>query len=173
MPLRQGILEDLVDVTEMARHMQPISFPGDSANHHSISNCLLCFQSALSLSPKHADESLCFQTFGGFPLPQPTRNVLPLFLDLVYQLPHMRVSSVCANNWASLVFGCYRRQETWVRWLGGEDSPGERNGNPLQYSCLENPMDRGAWWATVHAWGRRELDMTEQLTLLTTTHATN
>ena len=29
-------------------------------------------------------------------------------------------------------------------------SPGERNGNPLQYSCLENPMDRGAWWATVY-----------------------
>ena len=29
-------------------------------------------------------------------------------------------------------------------------SPGEANGNPLQYSCLENPMDRGAWWATVH-----------------------
>ena len=29
-------------------------------------------------------------------------------------------------------------------------SPGEENGNPLQYSCLENPMDRGAWRATVH-----------------------
>ena len=29
-------------------------------------------------------------------------------------------------------------------------SPGEGNGNPLQYSCLGNPMDRGAWWATVH-----------------------
>jgi len=29
-------------------------------------------------------------------------------------------------------------------------SPGEGNGYPLQYSCLENPMDRGAWWATVH-----------------------
>ena len=29
-------------------------------------------------------------------------------------------------------------------------SPGERNGNPLQYSCLENPTDGGAWWATVH-----------------------
>ena len=28
--------------------------------------------------------------------------------------------------------------------------PWEGNGNPLQYSCLENPMDRGAWWATVH-----------------------
>ena len=30
-------------------------------------------------------------------------------------------------------------------------SPGKENGNPLQYSCLENPMDRGAWWATVHS----------------------
>ena len=41
-------------------------------------------------------------------------------------------------------------QETWVDPLGREDSPGEGNGNPLQYSCLENPMDGGAWWATVH-----------------------
>ena len=29
-------------------------------------------------------------------------------------------------------------------------SPGEGNGNPFQYSCLKNPMDRAAWWATVH-----------------------
>jgi len=29
-------------------------------------------------------------------------------------------------------------------------SPGEGNGNPLQYPCLENPMDRGVWWAPVH-----------------------
>ena len=29
-------------------------------------------------------------------------------------------------------------------------SPGEGNGNPLEYSCLENPVDREAWWATVH-----------------------
>ena len=33
---------------------------------------------------------------------------------------------------------------------GSGRSPGEGNGNPLQYSCLENPMDRGAWWDTVH-----------------------
>ena len=33
---------------------------------------------------------------------------------------------------------------------GLERSPGEGNGSPLQYSCLENPMDRGVWWATVH-----------------------
>ena len=33
---------------------------------------------------------------------------------------------------------------------GSERSPGEENGNPLQYSCLENPTDGGAWGATVH-----------------------
>ena len=33
---------------------------------------------------------------------------------------------------------------------GSGRSPGEGNGNPLQYSCLENSMDGGAWWATVH-----------------------
>ena len=33
---------------------------------------------------------------------------------------------------------------------GSGGSSGEGNGNPLQYSCLENSMDRGAWWATVH-----------------------
>ena len=43
---------------------------------------------------------------------------------------------------------------------GSERSPGEGNGNPLQYSCLENTMDRGAWWATVHG-GHKESDMTE------------
>ena len=38
-------------------------------------------------------------------------------------------------------------------------SPGEGNGNPLQYSCLKNAMDRGVWWATVH--GVTGSDMTE------------
>ena len=33
---------------------------------------------------------------------------------------------------------------------GLERSPGEGNGNPLQYSCLENPRDRGAWWAAIY-----------------------
>ena len=44
---------------------------------------------------------------------------------------------------------------------GSGRSTGEGNGNPLQYSCLENPMDRGAWWATVH--GIAELDTTAQM----------
>ena len=41
---------------------------------------------------------------------------------------------------------------------GSRRSPGEGNGNPLQYSCLENPMDRGVWQATVHK-GHKESDM--------------
>ena len=56
----------------------------------------------------------------------------------------------------------------WVRSGGDQGSipesgrsTGERNGNPLPQSRLENPMDRGAWWATVHA-----VTKNEQLTLL-------
>ena len=43
--------------------------------------------------------------------------------------------------------------------LGLGRSPGEGNGNPLYYPCLENPMDREAWWARVHR--ALESDMTE------------
>ena len=42
--------------------------------------------------------------------------------------------------------------------LGLGRSPGEGHGNPLQYACLENPMDRGAWWATVHMVAKRWTD---------------
>ena len=44
---------------------------------------------------------------------------------------------------------------------GSGRSPGGGSGNPLQYFCLNNPMDRGAWWATYSPWGRKESDMTE------------
>ena len=45
-------------------------------------------------------------------------------------------------------------QEMWVRIPGLGRSPGEGNGNPLQDSCLGNPMDRGAWKAMVHGIAR-------------------
>ena len=50
------------------------------------------------------------------------------------------------------------RDAGWIPGLGR--SPGGGPGNPLQYSCLENPMDRGAWRATVHR-GREESDTTK------------
>ena len=54
--------------------------------------------------------------------------------------------------------------ETWVRSLGWKD-PLEKGmaGYPLPYSCLENSMDRGAWWATVH--GVTKIQTTELLSL--------
>ena len=40
--------------------------------------------------------------------------------------------------------------------LGSGRSPAREHGNPLQYSCLENPMDRGTWWATVYGVANNE-----------------
>ena len=55
-------------------------------------------------------------------------------------------------------FQCRRcKLDPWIEKISWR-----RKWQPLQYSCLENPMDRGAWWATVHG-VTRELDMTEQL----------
>ena len=54
-------------------------------------------------------------------------------------LPHCRQILYCLSHQVSLPWG-----RTQVRSLGQEDTPGEGNGNPLQYSCLGNPMDRGA-----------------------------
>ena len=61
-------------------------------------------------------------------------------------------------------------------WIpGSERSPGRRNGNPLQYSCLENPIDRGAWRATVHgiakSWTR--LSMHAQASILSSISKNN
>ena len=56
-------------------------------------------------------------------------------------------------------------RETQVRFLGREDPLEKEMAIPLQYSCLKNPMDGGAWQATVHG-GRKESDTTERLHFL-------
>ena len=56
---------------------------------------------------------------------------------------------VCASLVTQTVKNVHVLQEIWVNpWVG--KIPGGGHGNPIQYSCLENPMDRGAWRAIVH-----------------------
>ena len=52
---------------------------------------------------------------------------------------------------------------------GSGRSPGERNGNPLQYSCLGNPLGRGDWWATVHGVTKSQTRLSDY----TSTNTTN
>ena len=79
--------------------------------------------------------------------------------------PGERIGYPLQYSWASLVAQTVKNLpamwETWVQSLGWGRSPGGVHGNPLQYSCLENPMDKGAWWATLQ--DQKESDTTEQL----------
>ena len=82
-------------------------------------------------------------------------------------LPHRRLFfKVWASSEAGFLVAqtvesaCNVRDPGLIPGLG--ISPGEGKGNPFHYTCLENPMDLGAWRAT--AWGQKELDMIEQLT---------
>ena len=68
---------------------------------------------------------------------------------IVYTISKMILSQV-----VQLVKNLPAMQETWVQSLGLRRSPGEGNGNPLQYSCLENPIDIGVWQGTVHGVAR-------------------
>ena len=79
--------------------------------------------------------------------------LIPPYLDLLLvNLCHINIKK--CPSWAFLVGQMVKSlpaiQETWVQYLGWEDPPREGNGDPLQYSCLESSMDRGAWQATVH-----------------------
>ena len=59
---------------------------------------------------------------------------------------------------AQMVKNLLAMQETQVQSQGWEDPLEKGMATPLQYSCLENPMDRGPWWAAVHGVKRFELD---------------
>ena len=79
------------------------------------------------------------------------------------KVPPLDFCPGCSSTWATPSPAClapFRKglvvqmvknlPAVWVRSLGWEDSPGEGNGYPLQYSCLENPTEKGAWQAAVH-----------------------
>ena len=73
--------------------------------------------------------------------------------------------------WASVVAQTLKNLptmwETWVQSLSLGRSSGERNGNPLQYSCLGNPIDRGAWRVTVHGVAKSQTRLNKQHTHIT------
>ena len=77
----------------------------------------------------------------------------PLLL-LPSVFPSIKVFSIHTHVWASLVAQTVKNlpamQETQVWFLSQEDPLEKGIDNPLQYSCLENSMDRGVWWTTVH-----------------------
>ena len=78
----------------------------------------------------------------------------------------LRMNEVLGSKWASLVaqeerISMLSRSHRCIPWI--RKIPWRRNGNPLQVSCLENPMDRGAWLATYSPWGCKESDVTERL----------
>ena len=114
---------------------------------HSLSSFALLFPCS--------DVSSCFSAFSQLPgpqgsvcVPQPRSFLHPFLLAF---------RPWCADLWDSQVVLVVknlpaRAEDTRDAGLilGGEGPPGGGHGNPLQYSCLENPMDRGAWRATVH-----------------------
>ena len=67
------------------------------------------------------------------------------------QVHHLWEAGICAKVWMTSDFPSGSDNAGYPGSIPGSGrSPGEGNGTPLQYSCLENPIDRGAWWATVH-----------------------
>ena len=104
-----------------------------------------------------------------FPVPQQPSCILNLLRALPFLVPspacfplptglipwaplslHLKSPSQKASLVAQRLKHLPGMRETWVQSLGWEDFPGEANGNPFQYSFLENPMEGGAWQATVH-----------------------
>ena len=82
-----------------------------------------------------------------------------LSFEIYLYLTHTTITLGLPSGSDGKVSACNAGDQGSIPGLGR--SPGEGNGNPLQYSCLENSMDGGAWWATVH--GVAESDMTGRL----------
>ena len=85
-----------------------------------------------------------------------TPNLMLLIFPLFPALP-----SGIPRWYSGKEFSCQRRDSRDVGWIPGLGrSSRVGNGNPFQYSCQENSMDRGPWWATYSPWGRKESDTT-------------
>ena len=114
------------------------------------------------------------RSFSSSPGPNPGD---PTAISLITNVPSLRVMTFSLHR---VVLGCFVEcSPIWICPQFSSDATevvyfwhelhrkcGEGNGNPFQYSCLENPTDRGAWWATVHG-VTKESDTTERLNTTT------
>ena len=95
----------------------------------------------------------------------PTSGIFKMFQIMVYQSYNFHVFENIYVNFVSLVAQRLKHlppmRETPDSIPGLGRSPGEGNGNPLQYSCLENPMDRGAWWAIIHGVAKSQIQLSD------------
>ena len=117
---------------------------------------LVYFSCLLILLSPHPPPALFFFTLFSFPI------ISSALLIFVSQFSSVLDNLECYWSFYNHSLYCQRGLPVWLRWQRifntGDVSlipglwrlPGEGNGYPLQYCCLENPMDRGAWWATVH-----------------------
>ena len=78
------------------------------------------------------------------------RVFMPTPLSSVSEFPFWEVAGFPGDSVVKNLPAVQETQEMWLQFLGREGHLEKDNGNPLQYSCLENPMDRGAWQAIVH-----------------------
>ena len=92
-------------------------------------------------------------------------NIQLLFHVTNHSLPAHIINSatVWLPKWLSGKASPANTQNTgWIPGLGRP--PGEGNGNPPHYSCLGNPMDGGAWWATIHRVAKSQTELNNQTT---------
>ena len=114
---------------------------------------------AISHNPNH---TICHFLAFFYVLPRRDLSIAPVIIALLppfhsHYRHHCSYTSLLTTHQKQASFSggsdgkepaCIAGDSGLIPWLGR--SIGEGNGNPLQYSCLENSMDRGAWWATVY-----------------------
>ena len=90
------------------------------------------------------------------PAPSPSASTLQIFRGCYVLVVKSKINHHLGSPGGAVVKNPLVSAGDTGLFPGSGRSPGGGNGNPLQYSCLENPMDRGAWWATVQGVKRVE-----------------
>ena len=147
------------------------SCPSSQWRHPTISSSVVPFSSCLQSFPAPGSFQMSWLfTSGDLSIgATASASVLPMNIQDWSSLGLTGLISLCVciykytHTYIYVYMNLPAVQETWVQSLGQEQSPGEGNGYPLQYSCLENLMDSGAWQG-YSSWSHKESGMTEQLT---------